>query len=81
MDNLEELAELAARSDRRGRGRGGARAVRVDYLGKKGALTACSRACRRCPRRSARRRRPINVVKQELQALIGERRRRWRRPP
>ncbi|MEE4110904.1 MAG: phenylalanine--tRNA ligase subunit alpha [Halieaceae bacterium] len=75
MDKLEELAAAGRRAIDEARNLATLDAVRVDYLGKKGALTALLKGLSALPPEE----RPaagaqINIVKQELQGLIGERR-------
>jgi len=75
MDKLEELATAGRVAIGDATDLGALDAVRVDYLGKKGALTALLKGLSALPPEE----RPaagaqINVVKQELQGLIGERR-------
>ncbi|MEE4110746.1 MAG: phenylalanine--tRNA ligase subunit alpha [Halieaceae bacterium] len=75
MDKLEELAAAGRTAIDGARNLADLDAVRVDYLGKKGALTALLKGLSALPPEE----RPaagaqINVVKQELQGLIGERR-------
>ncbi|MEP4148527.1 MAG: phenylalanine--tRNA ligase subunit alpha [Halioglobus sp.] len=74
MENLEALAnEAKAAIEAAGDG-AALEQLRVDYLGKKGAITALLKGLGKLsaeerPQAGAQ----INVVKQELQALIGER--------
>ncbi len=75
MEQLEELAERGRAAIADADDIQALEAVRVDYLGKKGALTALLKGLASLPPEE----RPaagaqINVVKQELQGLIGDRR-------
>ena len=75
MEQLEELAERGRAAIADADDIQALEAVRVDYLGKKGALTAFLKGLASLPPEE----RPaagaqINVVKQELQGLIGDRR-------
>ena len=75
MDKLEELAGAGRTAIGEARDLAALDGVRVDYLGKKGALTALLKGLSALPpeeRPAAGAR--INEVKQELQGLIGERR-------
>lgn len=74
MENLEKLADEARSAINAAPDVPALEAARVDYLGKKGALTALlkglsSLSAEERPAAGAQ----INVVKQEMQALIGER--------
>jgi phenylalanyl-tRNA synthetase alpha chain len=74
MENLEQLANEARRAINAAPDVPALEAARVDYLGKKGALTGLLKglsalSAEERPAAGAQ----INVVKQELQALIGER--------
>ncbi|MEL7045442.1 MAG: phenylalanine--tRNA ligase subunit alpha [Pseudomonadota bacterium] len=75
MEQLEELAERGRAAIADADDIQALETVRVDYLGKKGALTALLKGLASLPPEE----RPaagaqINVVKQELQGLIGDRR-------
>jgi len=74
MDNLEPLAQEARSKIEAADDGGTLEQLRVDYLGKKGQITALLKglgqlSAEERPAAGAQ----INVVKQELQALIGER--------
>ncbi|MDG2411213.1 MAG: phenylalanine--tRNA ligase subunit alpha, partial [Halioglobus sp.] len=74
MENLEKLAEEARAAIAAAEGGSGLEQLRVEYLGKKGQVTALLKGLGKLsaearPEAGAR----INVVKQELQDLIGER--------
>ena len=74
MENLEKLAEEARVAIAAAEGGSGLEQLRVEYLGKKGQVTALLKGLGKLsaeerPEAGAR----INVVKQELQDLIGER--------
>ena len=75
MDNLEELAGVARGAIEAAEDVAALEHVRVEYLGKKGQLTGLLKglsalSAEERPAAGAK----INVVKQELQAFIGERR-------
>ena len=74
MENLEELAE-AAKTAIAAAGDGSAlEQLRVDYLGKKGQITALLKGLGQLsPEERPAAGAQINVVKQELQELIGAR--------
>lgn len=75
MDKLEELAAAGRSAIDEARDLTALDAVRVNYLGKKGALTALLKGLSALsPEQRPAAGAQINEVKQELQSLIGERR-------
>ncbi len=82
MENLEPLANEAKAAIAAAEDGATLEQLRVDYLGKKGQITALLKGLGKLsaeerPAAGAR----INVVKQELQELIGARKQRWKSAP